>query len=74
MVVASTASPYKFAKAVFRSISGRDAADDLSALEELHQLSGVPIPYPLRDLKDRKVRFTRTIDKGEMLSTVLGDL
>ncbi len=71
MVVDSTASPYKFANNVFRSITGKEPGGDLEALEELTQLTGVQIPYPLAGLKDRTVRFTEVCKPSEMIDRVL---
>ncbi len=74
MVVVSTASPYKFAADVYESIVGKPAKDDLSALDELAELSKVLIPYPLRDIDKREVRFKTVIHKEEMASEVLSVL
>ncbi len=70
MLIASTASPYKFAADVFKSITGEKPADELSALEELSKLSGVAIPYPLADIDKREIRFREVISKEEMPSNV----
>lgn len=74
MVVVSTASPYKFAADVYKSIVGKAADDDFSALKELTELSGVEIPYPLRDIDKREVRFKTVIKKEQMASEVLAAL
>ena len=68
MLVASTASPYKFASDVYKSITGRLPGDELSALTELSELTGTEIPYPLRDIDKREIRFDKVIDKADMLS------
>ena len=70
MVVASTASPYKFAADVLKSITGTTPTDALKALEILSEISGTEISYPLRNLADRRVRFTNTIEHKDMLSEV----
>lgn len=72
MIVDSTASPYKFANNVYRSVSGKNASGDLEALEELSRFTGVAIPYPLDGLKSRAVRFTKVIEKNDMANAVLG--
>lgn len=66
MIVASTASPYKFANDVYRSLSGQHANSDLSALNELSTLTNTPITYPLRDLDKRNIRFDTVIDPDDM--------
>ncbi len=73
MVVASTASPYKFAADVFTSLSGGEKLpkDPLSALDELTQATGVAIPYPLCNLGERVVRFTEVINATDMPAAVL---
>lgn len=74
MVVASTASPYKFASDVYKSITDKAPADELSALEELKALTGTEIPYPLRDIDKREVRFKTVIKKQDMPAEVLRTL
>lgn len=71
MVVDSTASPYKFANNVFRSIAKKEPSGDLEALDELTALTGVAIPYPLAGLKDRTVRFQEVCAPDEMPDRVL---
>jgi len=73
MVVASTASPYKFAADVFTSLSGGTVLprDPLAALDQLVEATGTEIPYPLRGLGEREVRFTQTIDSADMAAAVL---
>lgn len=59
-VIASTASPYKFAPAILAALGEPvDTADEPYALlERLERLSGVPVPKPLASLRDKAVRFT----------------
>lgn len=50
-VIASTASPYKFSRAVLNSIAPEyDKKDDFELFDELHKLSGVEIPEAIRDI------------------------
>ena len=70
MVVASTASPYKFAADVCASLGMEKPADDMDALDMLSAFSKTEISYPLRGLADRAVRFSRVIDANEMLDVV----
>ena len=73
MVVASTASPYKFAADVYTSLSGGEKlpSDPLSALDQLTEETKVAIPYPLCGLSKRKVRFTEVIKAEDMPAAVL---
>ena len=71
MIVASTASPYKFAADVYTSL-GKDApADPLQSQELLSAYTGTQIPYPLVGLGNREVRFDRTVDAQDILCEVL---
>ena len=70
MVVASTASPYKFAADVLNSLSGNKPSDDLEALELLSKLTNTEITRPLRGLAERKVNFSEVIDSADMLAKV----
>ena len=71
MVIASTASPYKFANNVYRAVTGKEAQSELEALEELQSATKTVIPYPLSGLAQRKVNFTKTVDRSEMAEAVL---
>ena len=71
MLVVSTASPYKFADHVYRAVSGTDATSNLDALQELTAFTSVEIPYPLKGLAERKVRFSKTISANVMKEAVL---
>ena len=70
MIVASTASPYKFAADVYRSLTNKDASADTGALNDLSALTSTEITYPLRDLDKREIRFTTVIDHDKMLEEV----
>ena len=71
MVVDSTASPYKFAADVYESLGYTQPADPLTALDELADRTSTKIPYPLRGLGEREVRFTGVIDADDMPTAVL---
>ena len=70
MVVVSTASPYKFAADVFKSITNKDASEGTAAIDELSVLTNTEISYPLKDLDKRKINFDNVIDKEDMLEEV----
>lgn len=69
-VVLSTASPYKFPKDVLRAAAGEEEADDFAAMERLEALSGQKAPEALKSLKEKPVRFTRSITIEEGIQTV----
>jgi threonine synthase len=71
VVVDSTASPYKFAADVYESLGNIQPADPLAALDELAAATSTEIPYPLRGLGQREVRFTQVIDAADMPAAVL---
>ncbi len=70
MIVASTASPYKFAADVYKAIADKEASADTGALDDLSALSGTEITFPLRNLAEREVRFKTVIDASDMLEEV----
>jgi threonine synthase len=70
MVVVSTASPYKFAADVYKSVTGKVASDGTAALDELSAFTNTEISYPLRDLDKRTVNFNTVIESDAMLDEV----
>lgn len=71
IILASTASPFKFASAVYRALTGQDAEGELEALDSLSALTGVSIPAPLSGIGERTVRFNTTIEREEMPNAVI---
>jgi threonine synthase len=71
MIIDSTASPYKFANSVYRSLTGKDATSELDALEQLAAYTKTEIPYPLAGIATRKINFEGTVDRTEMAKAVL---
>lgn len=74
IITASTANPYKFARDVYRSLTGENANGDLEALEQLHELTGEDIPYPLLGIGERRVRFDEVISVDAMKAAVVSDM
>lgn len=70
----STASPYKFAVDVYKSITGKELAEPFDALDKLSSLSGIPVPAPLSSLREKKERFTEVIKPEEMLHELYKEL
>ena len=71
-IIASTASPYKFAPAVLGAVaSDKVSEDEFDMLTALCDVSGVEIPAPLAGLKGKAVRFDRVCDGSGMKDTVL---
>ena len=71
ILVASTASPYKFAPAVLRALGKEAPADDFEAIETLARATGVAVPAPLAALASQPDRFTRIIDVRDMRAEIL---
>ena len=75
-VIASTASPYKFAPAILDALGGADCDKPYDQLSELNEKTGWDIPQSLASLCDKVVRFTGVCDndKASMQNTVYGML
>ncbi len=66
-VLASTASPYKFASAVLPAVfSGELPADEFGMVEKLSEVTGTPVPKPLAGLKELPVLHKGCVGKEEM--------
>ena len=66
ILTVSTASPYKFAFDVYTSLTGTNPTGELEALDELKELTGVAIPYPLASLRGKPVIHTGVIERDAM--------
>jgi threonine synthase len=75
VVIASTASPYKFTRTVMRSI-GHDDPDksDIELTDDLSAVSGVKVPEAIEEIKTAPVRHKTTCEVDEMPSVVKGFL
>ena len=75
VVIASTASPYKFSKAVLEALAEGDLPEsEFDMVEELHRITGAPVPAPLASLRGKAARFGDVTDKEGMQGVVLGAL
>ena len=54
---------------VYEALTGKKE-DVYQAIDDLHKLTAVEIPYPLKGIKDRKVLHKGVIDKEEILDFV----
>lgn len=74
-IIASTASPYKFSASVLKAIDkGSEVSDEYEMIERLNELSKFEIPESLAELKNKKVKYTNSIEKAEMKGYVLKEL
>ena len=70
-IIASTASPYKFNDAVLTAISDEEIpTDPFEQAEMLSRISGTTPPASLMELKTKKVRFTDSVEKEQMVEKV----
>lgn len=71
-IIASTANPYKFGRAVYDAVKGGSQPDDeFELISQLESATGTKMPAPLAATKDKAVRFTNTVEKQEMGKVVL---
>lgn len=69
-IIASTASPYKFAESVLKAIGEDVDTDEFLQLESLSKISNTDVPEPLADLRNKKVRFSDSVETSEMCGYV----
>lgn len=70
VVIASTASPYKFAKSVLSAVSDKKAETEFDNVRLLSEVTGTDIPAPIKALENAEVRFNQVCGKDEMLKAV----
>lgn len=71
-VIASTASPYKFSAAVLEALeNGTSDLDEYAKVDRIAELSDIPVPSALADLKNKPERFTDVIEKADQKNYVL---
>ncbi len=74
-IIASTASPYKFSNSVLDALGKSDPdADEFRLVEELAEVTKLPVPSSLAELKNKEIRFKGSIEKGDMKDFVLETL
>ncbi|MFI3226825.1 MAG: threonine synthase [Clostridia bacterium] len=70
-VIASTASPFKFADSVLSAIGEEISENGLENLDLLAKRTNLAAPKSLAELKDLEVRFTKSIKKETILDEAL---
>lgn len=71
MLVASTASPYKFIGSVMTAIDECYAGkDDFELIDEMEKVSGAEVPNAIKEIRDAEVRHTLECDVDQMKDTV----
>ena len=67
VVIASTASPYKFSHSVLEAVSPELICDDeFEMVERLNKVSGAEVPKPIAELKNLDVRFNNVTEADKM--------
>ncbi len=70
-VIASTASPYKFARSVMSAIGRADGAkDDFELVDELARLSGVKVPRAVEEIRTAPVLHEKQCETAQMKDVV----
>ncbi len=70
-VIASTASPYKFAKSVMTAIDERyNEMDDFELIDSLEVVSNMVIPNAIEEIRNAEIIHTRECDADNMEETV----
>ena len=70
-VIASTASPYKFAGSVMSAIDPKSKGqDDFKLIEELQKVSGTELPNAIKEIMNAEIRHNTECDVDQMEQTV----
>ena len=75
-VIASTASPYKFSRAVLSAVKNTEITeeDEFSIVDTLSELTNTEIPAPLEATRTLEDRFSKVIESEDMPEYVLASL
>ena len=74
-VIASTASPYKFSSSVLEALCGNcDDISEFDKVNKLYEITKMPVPKSLQELKNKEIRFKISCEKDDMENTVLNEL
>ena len=72
VVIASTASPYKFSKAVLNALDMCEMPEsEFDMVEKVHELTKIEVPAPLASLRGKTARFGDVTDMESMQGVVL---
>ncbi len=75
VVIASTASPYKFTRAVMNSIDpAYDKKSDFELIDDLSRLSGTEVPQAIEDIRTAPVLHKTECEVDEMKNIISGFL
>ncbi len=70
-IIASTASPFKFAPAVLTALGEKSAQEaNEKTLEKLAEFTAMDVPPALKEVFTKPIRFADTIDKADILDFI----
>lgn len=70
-LIMATAHPYKFPPVICDALALTKEDDPFAMLQTITGVTGIQVPAPLADLKQKKLRFTTSIEKEDMKQSVL---
>lgn len=71
VVIASTASPFKFTRSVMNAIDCKyDAMDDFELADALAELAGIEIPKAIHEIRGAEALHKTVVDAGRMKAAV----
>ncbi|MDD5794363.1 threonine synthase [Clostridium sp. HCP1S3_B4] len=75
VLIASTASPYKFPRSICKALDiDVEKLNDFEVIKELNKMTGIEIPENLKDLDKKQVKHKEVWDKDEMRKALLSYL
>ena len=69
-VIVGIDSPYKFPQDVLYAVTGNDVKDSFKGVKRLHDATAMAVPKCVKNLRDKPVLFTKTIDKKSIADEV----
>jgi threonine synthase len=73
-IIASTASPFKFSRAVLSAVTGDAPENEFEAAENLSKISGLKLPQSLSELVSKPIRFKETQDADNLPAYVINHI
>lgn len=70
-IIASTASPYKFGNSVALALDIDESLDEYEQISLINKKTGLEIPEEFIKLKEKKIRFDKTVNVNQMSEAVL---
>ena len=70
VLIASTASPYKFAKSVLSALTNEIPESEFDTVDALSNFTNTSVPTPIAELKNATARFIDVYDKNDMYNAV----